>query len=44
LGALDHQLDARDEVLIDRLVAPGHLSTHGYTDPKFPVAGRVART
>ncbi len=43
LGALEHKLDARDEVLIDRLVAPGHLSTHGYTDPKFPVTGRVAR-
>jgi len=44
LGALDHALDASDEALIDRLVAPGHLSTHGYTDPKFPVAGRASRS
>ena len=26
---------------VDRLVAPGHASTPGYTDPSFPVAGRV---
>ena len=43
LGALDHELDAADEQLIDRMVAPGHPSTPGYTDPKFPVAGRKAR-
>ncbi|MCE9639831.1 MAG: aldo/keto reductase [Betaproteobacteria bacterium] len=43
LGALAHKLDARDEALVDRLVAPGHLSTQGYTDPKFPVGGRIAR-
>jgi len=43
VGALDQKFDARDEALIDRLVAPGHSSTHGYTDPKFPVAGRKAR-
>ncbi len=44
LGALDHKFDGRDEALIDRLVAPGHPSTPGYTDPKFPVAGRIPRT
>jgi aryl-alcohol dehydrogenase (NADP+) len=44
LGALDHKFDARDEALIDRMVAPGHPSTPGYTDPKFPVAGRKARS
>ncbi len=44
LGALDHTFDARDEALIDRLVAPGHPSTPGYTDPKFPIAGRKARS
>lgn len=43
LGALDHKFDTRDEALVDSLVAPGHLSTHGYTDPKFPVAGRMSR-
>jgi aryl-alcohol dehydrogenase (NADP+) len=44
LGALEHRFDASDEALIDRLVAPGHPSTPGYTDPKFPVAGRIPRT
>jgi aryl-alcohol dehydrogenase (NADP+) len=43
LGALSHRLDAGDEALIDGLVAPGHTSTPGYTDPKFPILGRVAR-
>ena len=43
LGALKHKFDAEDEALIDSLVPPGHTSTPGYTDPKFPVLGRVAR-
>ena len=43
LGALDHKFDGRDEALIDCLVAPGHPSTPGYTDPKFLVAGRISR-
>ncbi len=43
LGALAYKLDARDDALVDRLVAPGHLSTQGYTDPKFPLGGRIAR-
>ena len=41
LGALRHRFDAEDEALVDRLVAPGHGSTPGYTDPKYPVTGRV---
>lgn len=44
LAALDSPFDAEDEALIDRLVAPGHPSTPGYTDPQFPVKGRVAET
>ncbi|MEA3157536.1 MAG: hypothetical protein QOK44_5125 [Betaproteobacteria bacterium] len=44
LGALDYKPDAEDEALIDSLVAPGHTSTPGYSDPKFPILGRVART
>jgi aryl-alcohol dehydrogenase-like predicted oxidoreductase len=44
LGALDYKFDAEDEALIDSLVAPGHTSTPGYTDPKFPIMGRVPRT
>ena len=41
LGALEHGFDAEDEALIDSLVPPGHTSTPGYTDPKFPILGRV---
>jgi len=44
LGALEHKLDDDDEAFVDSLVAPGHPSTPGYTDPKFPVAGRPARS
>jgi len=43
LAALAHKLDAEDEALVDMLVPPGHCSTPGYTDPKYPVTGRVAR-
>jgi len=43
LGALHHKFDAQDEALIDSLVAPGHASTPGYTDPKFPILGRLPR-
>ena len=43
LGALEHAFDPRDEALVDSLVPPGHLSTYGYADPKFPVTGRVSR-
>ena len=42
-AVLAHKLDARDESLVDRLVAHGHLSTQGDTDPKFPLGGRIAR-
>ena len=42
LAALDYRFDAEDEALVDSLVAPGHCSTPGYTDPKYPVSGRVA--
>jgi aryl-alcohol dehydrogenase (NADP+) len=44
LGALAHKFDAEDEALIDSLVAPGHTSTPGYTDPKFPILGRIPRS
>lgn len=43
LGALDHKFTAADEALVDKLVPPGHPSTPGYTDPKFPIQGRVPR-
>jgi aryl-alcohol dehydrogenase-like predicted oxidoreductase len=40
LGALQHAFGAEDEALVDRLVAPGHPSTPGYSDPRYPLAGR----
>jgi aryl-alcohol dehydrogenase-like predicted oxidoreductase len=44
LEALKTPFSAEDEALVDKLVAPGHPSTPGFTDPQFPVTGRVART
>jgi aryl-alcohol dehydrogenase-like predicted oxidoreductase len=32
---------AADEALVDSLVRPGHPSTPGYTDPRYPPTGRV---
>jgi aryl-alcohol dehydrogenase-like predicted oxidoreductase len=40
LPALDARLDAADEAVVDALVAPGHPSTPGYTDPAYPLLGR----
>ena len=42
--ALSVRLDAEDEALVDSLVATGHPSTPGFTDPGHPVEGRVARS
>jgi aryl-alcohol dehydrogenase-like predicted oxidoreductase len=41
LGALEYRFTAEDEALVDRLVPAGHPSTPGYTDPAYPVEGRV---
>ena len=43
LPALDFQLDAEDEALINGLVSPGHPSTPGYNDPAYPLTGRPVR-
>jgi len=43
LDALEYRLDAADEALVDGLVTPGQTSTPGYTDPKFPILGRIPR-
>ncbi|RKE38195.1 aryl-alcohol dehydrogenase (NADP+) [Paraburkholderia sp. BL23I1N1] len=40
VDALKLQLGPEDEKLVDSLVAPGHASTLGYTDPGYPVEGR----
>jgi aryl-alcohol dehydrogenase-like predicted oxidoreductase len=41
LGALEHGFGIEDEALIDSMVAPGHPSTPGYSDPAYPIEGRV---
>lgn len=41
LGALEYRWQPEDEALIDRLVAPGHPSTPGYSDPMYPFYGRT---
>jgi aryl-alcohol dehydrogenase-like predicted oxidoreductase len=40
-GGLTYRFTAEDEALVDRLVPPGHPSTPGYTDPAYPLEGRV---
>ena len=44
LGALDYRFTAEDEALVDSLVPMGHPSTPGYTDPAYPIEGRVPRS
>jgi aryl-alcohol dehydrogenase (NADP+) len=45
LGALlEAPFTALDEALVDRLVPAGHPSTPGYTDPNYPVLGRLPRS
>ncbi len=39
--ALDYAVTDEDEALVDSLVHPGHPSTPGYTDPAYPLNGRV---
>jgi aryl-alcohol dehydrogenase-like predicted oxidoreductase len=41
-GALNVKISAEDEAVVDALVAPGHPSTPGYTDPAYPLPARVA--
>ena len=41
---LDYKFTAVDAALIDRLVPPGHPSTLGFSDPAYPIEGRVAHT
>lgn len=39
IAALDWHEE--DETFVDSLVPPGSMSTHGFVDPKYPVAGRI---
>jgi aryl-alcohol dehydrogenase-like predicted oxidoreductase len=41
--ALSYRFDAEDEALVDSLVPIGHPSTPGYSDPSYPIEGRVVR-
>ena len=43
LGALEVTLGPEDEALIDELVPMGHPSSPGYSDPSYPIEGRVPR-
>ncbi|ACL56313.1 aldo/keto reductase [Methylobacterium nodulans] len=43
-GALAYRFTPEDEALVDRLVPAGHPSTPGYTDPAYPLEGRVSWT
>ena len=42
--ALEYRFTPEDEALVERLVAAGHPSTPGFTDPGHPVEGRVPFT
>jgi len=44
LDAVGKPFDADDEAFVDALVAAGHASTPHYTDPQYPVMGRVPKT
>jgi len=44
LAAMTTPFDGDDEALVDSMVAPGHASTPGYTDPVYPVLGRQPRS
>ncbi|MDF3839095.1 aldo/keto reductase [Cupriavidus basilensis] len=39
-GAVGVAVSAEEETMVDALVRPGHASTHGYSDPNYPLTGR----
>ncbi|MYN14418.1 aldo/keto reductase [Pusillimonas sp. TS35] len=41
IAALSVRITEEDEAAVDALVPPGYASTHGYTDPAYPLTGRV---
>jgi aryl-alcohol dehydrogenase-like predicted oxidoreductase len=41
VAAIGTGWNADDEALVDSLVKPGHPSTPGYTDPRYPSYGRI---
>jgi aryl-alcohol dehydrogenase-like predicted oxidoreductase len=40
LPVLDYELTDEDEALVNSLVAPGHPSTPGFSDPAYPLYPR----
>ncbi len=44
VDAWGRPFSAEDEAFVDALVAAGHASTPHYTDPQYPIEGRVPRT
>jgi aryl-alcohol dehydrogenase-like predicted oxidoreductase len=40
VDGIDKTLDADDDAFVDALVRPGHPSTPGYSDPRYPFFGR----
>ena len=40
LAAIGTAWSDDDEALVDTLVKPGHPSTPGYSDPRYPISGR----
>ena len=44
LEALDYKFSPEDEALIDKLVASGHPSTPGYSDPQYDIERRPTFT
>jgi aryl-alcohol dehydrogenase-like predicted oxidoreductase len=43
VSATGHKLTLADEAFVDALVAPGHPSTAGFIDPRYPPTGRRPR-
>ena len=43
LAAMSVAITAQDETVVDALVPPGYASTHGFTDPQYPIVGRRPR-
>ena len=41
--ALEYRFTAEDEALVNSMVGSGHSSTPGYTDPAYPLNGRITK-
>jgi hypothetical protein len=43
VSATNHEITPADEAFVDALVAPGHPSTPGFIDSRYPPTGRRPR-